>query len=232
MNMMLALLPLLAAPGFSQDEVWKSLKLGDRVQVIFRSGNMITGQLTAKPGDPRVKVAPVDYAVATELTLDVTLEYPGLNGTLSVPRKEIKEVRKLQNLDAQTMKRMQDELQKVQEAARVDEEERKRIEKERDARKPKPGDPADPAVPATTDPKDPAPDADRLKKGLDLLARFPPPEWGPHKVQEIIAKGLRKQPITLLEKEFGDNIGLWQEALAYQQAQKKAEKAPEKPEKK
>ncbi len=228
MNMMLALLPLLAAPGLSQDEVWKSLKLGDRVQVVFRSGNMITGQLTAKPGDPRVKVAAVDYAVAPELTLDVTLEYPGLNGTLTVPRKEIKEVRKLQNLDAQTMKRMQDELQKVQEAARVDEEERKRIEKERDARKPKAGDPADPAVPATPDGKEPAPDADRLKKGLELLARFPPPEWGPHRVQELAAKALRKQPITLTEKEFADNIGAWQEALAYQQAQKKAEKAPEK----
>lgn len=228
MNMMLALLSVLAAPASSQDEVWKSLKVGDRVQVIFRSGNMITGKLTVKPGDPRVKVAEVDYAVATELTMDVTLEFPGANGSLSISRKEIKEVRKLQNLDAQTMKRMQEELAKVQEAARVDEEERKRNEKERDSKKPKPGDPADPAVPANPDGKEPAVDADRLKKGLELLARFPAPEWGPHRVQELAAKALRKQPITLTEKEFADNIGLWTEAVAHQQAQKNKEKAPEK----
>jgi hypothetical protein len=200
--------------------------------VVFRSGNMITGQLTAKPGDPRVKVVEVDYTKVGELTLDVTLEYPGLNGTLSIPRKEIKEVRKLQNLDATTMKKLQDELKRVQEAAVADEAARKAAEGRRDAEaQAATAKPGDTATPAGTEASG-AVDA-RLKAGLDLLARYPPPEWGPHKVAELVAKAGRKQPITPTEKEFADNIGLWQEALNFKKAEeekkKKAEEAPKAP---
>jgi hypothetical protein len=193
---------------------------------------MITGQLTTKPGDPRVKVTEIDYTKTSELTLDVTLEYPGLNGTLSIPRKEIKEVRKLQNLDANTMKTLQEELKRVQEAAAADEAARKAAEGRRDAEaQAATAKPADQTTPASTE-ASAANDA-RLKAGMELLARYPPPEWGPHKVAELVAKAGRKQPITPTEKEFADNIGLWQEAFAAKQAEeakkKKAEEAPKTP---
>jgi hypothetical protein len=217
-----------------QDDVWKSLKLGDRVQVVFRSGSMITGQLTPKPGDPRVKVTAVDYTRLDAITLDVTLEYPGLNGTLSIPKKEIKEIRKLQNLDPATMKRLQEELRKVQEAALADELARKASEGERD-QKAKAAAAAgqkesEATAGASAQGGEIVKQAERLKQGLELLARFPPPEWGEHRISEITGKALRKQPISVLEKEFADNIGLWKDAFSYQEKQKageKKEKAPE-----
>jgi DNA-directed RNA polymerase subunit F len=228
-----ALAALLALPA--QDDVWKDLKLGDRVQVSFRSGSRITGVLVAKPGDPKVKVADIDYSKASELTLDVTLEFPGLNGSLSVSKKEIKEVRKLEKLDPATLQRLQDELRKVQQAAAADEVARKAAEQRRDqeaqaaleSRK-DPNTAADPGRAAAAGDLDP----DRLKKGLELLARFPPPEWGPERVQDITAKAIRKQPITLHEKEFADNIGLWTEALNHRKSQEKKDgKTPETPSK-
>ena len=44
---MLALLSLLGAQA--QDEVYKSLQTGDRVEVTFRNGNTLTGSLAAPP---------------------------------------------------------------------------------------------------------------------------------------------------------------------------------------
>jgi hypothetical protein len=221
---------MLAVLCSGQEDVWKSLKIGDRVQVVFRTGSMITGQLTPKPGDPRVKVAAIDYTRLDVITLDVTLEYPGLNGTLSIPKKEIKELRKLQNLDPATMKRLQEELRKVQEAALADEIARKASEGERD-QKAKAAAAAsqkesEASAEASAQGGEIVKQAERLKQGLELLARFPAPEWGQHRISEITGKALRKQPISILEKEFADNFGLWQEAQSYQEKQKK-EKAPE-----
>src|SRR6185369_843405 len=90
MKYSLMLLPLLASVASAQEDIWKTLAKGDRVQITFRSGNMLLGNLAPKPGDPRVAPAVVDYSAATEITLDLSLEYPGLNGTMTVPRKEIK----------------------------------------------------------------------------------------------------------------------------------------------
>ena len=107
MKYALLLLPFLASLAPAQDDPWKSLAKGDRVQVMFRSGNTILGNLTSKPVDPRVAPGPVDYASASEITIDVSLEYPGLNGTMTIPKKEIREIRKLGSLDAAAMKKIQ-----------------------------------------------------------------------------------------------------------------------------
>src|SRR2546422_8440875 len=114
MKYSLMLLPLLASVASAQDDLWKTLKKGDRVQLTFRSGNMILGNLALKPADPRVPPGPIDYSEASEVTIDLSLEYPGLNGTMTVAKKEIKEIRKLQNLDPQTMKRIEDEVKRIQ----------------------------------------------------------------------------------------------------------------------
>ena len=71
MKYTLLVLSLLASVASAQDDVWKSLSKGDRVQITFRSGNMIMGTLDHKPADPRLKQGTIDYSSVTELTLDV-----------------------------------------------------------------------------------------------------------------------------------------------------------------
>src|SRR5712672_306091 len=132
MKYSLLLLPFLASTALAQEDVWKSVKKGDRVQITFRSGNMISGNLDAKPADPRIPTGQIDYSAANEITLDVSLEYPGLNGTLTIAKKEIKDVRVLRNLDPATMKRITEEIKKIQAQINADEDKRKAAESERD----------------------------------------------------------------------------------------------------
>lgn len=229
MKYSLILLPLLATVASAQDDVWKQLAKGDRVQVTFRSGNMIQGTLDQKPVDPRVKAGAVDYSAATEVTIDVSLEYPGLNGTMTIPKKEIKEIRKIQNMDAATMKRIRDEMQRIQQQAATDEAARQAAERERDksasaARAA--------AIKAEADGKG---DKDKaaqllkefqdLQRGKELLQRFPPEKWGAKTIQEIAEKNLRKQPITLDEREFltEEVQRLWNMAFKAQQDSKAVE---------
>ena len=235
MKYSLILLPFLASVASSQDDLWKTLKKGDRIQVTFRSGNMITGQLEAKPGDPRIKGPEVDYGQATELTLDVSLEYPGLNGTMTIPKKEIKEIRLLQNLDPVTRKRLEDEVKKIQQQIAADESARKSSDEERSkaaaaavaaAAK---GDNAKKT--AAQKGEDLVKEAEELKKAMEIFSRFPPDKWGAQTMKEIADKTIRKQAITQEEREFLDPEvqRLWQKAIQFQAAQKASEGAKEKP---
>lgn len=234
MKYSLLLLPFLASVSFAQDDVWKSLKKGDRIQVTFRSGNMISGQLDTKPTDPRVK-SPIemDYSQATELTLDVSLEYPGLNGTLTIPKKEIKEIRLLQNLDPVTRKRLEDEVKRIQAQAAEDEKARKSADDDRNksaaAASAAAAKAASAQKAASQKGEDLVKEAEDLRKGLDLLARFPPDKWGPQTMKEIADKTIRKQSVTADERDFLDpeNQRLWLKALQYQASQKAPDKAPE-----
>ncbi len=238
MKYSLFVLPLLASVAFAQDDdVWKNVKRGDRVQVTFRSGNMILGSLANKPGDPRVSPVPVDYSTATDITLDLSLEYPGLNGTMTIPRKEIKELRKLQNIDAATLKRIQDEMKRIQDSAAKDDEERRLRESERDRMKAKDREKAE------KEDKDREKDREKggqllkefedLQKAKDVLKRFPPPQWGPKVIAEIGEKGIRRQPITAEEREFSseETQRLWNLAFKAQQ-DAEGDKKKEKPEEK
>jgi hypothetical protein len=226
MKYMLILLPFLASTASAQEDVWKLLKKGDRVQITFRSGNMISGQLTAKPGDPRFKAPELDFTQATEVTIDVSLEYPGLNGTMTIPKKEIKEIRLLQNLDPVTRQRLEEEVKKMKLQAAADEAARKASDDERTK--------AAAAAAAAAAKRDNAQktaskkgedlikEADDLKKGMDLLARFPPDKWGPQTMKEIADKTIRNQRVTADERDFVDpeTQRLWQMALQYAAAQK------------
>jgi len=232
MKYSLIVLPFLATLAFAQDDVWKSMKKGDRIQVTFRSGNMISGQLDSKPADPRIKTADVDYSQAAEITLDVSLEYPGLNGTMTIAKKEIKEIRLLQNLDPVTRKRLEDEVKRIQAQVSADERARKSSDEERAkaaAAAAKAAAKAEDAQKsATTKGEDLVKEADELKRGLELLARFPPDKWGPQTMKEIADKTIRNQRATPDERDFSENYALWQKALQYSQAEKKAEATKEK----
>jgi len=231
MKYSLLVLPLLASLAVAQDDPWKSLAKGDRVQVMFRSGNTILGSLTVKPADPRLPQGPVDFSAVSEITIDVSLEYPGLNGTMTIPKKEIKEIRKLGNLDAATMKKIQEEMQRIQKQASEDEKARKAAEGDRD----KAGKAAREAAEKAE--KDSAGDKDKgaallkdfqdLQKGKELLSRFPPDKYGPQTLKDMADMAVRKQPIPLDWREFADPEvqRLWTLANnARQQEEKKKEK--------
>jgi hypothetical protein len=229
MKYTLLLLPFLAVPAGAQDDFWKTLAKGDRLQVTFRSGNTIQGMLTSKPADPRVPEGAVDYSQADEITLDVSLEYPGLNGTISIPRKEIKEVRKLQNLDPVTMKRIQDEIARIKQQAAADDQARRAAELERDKEAKKKREDAEKIDKSASDLKNKGQaavkDLEDLQKGLDLLKKFPPGQYGPDTAKQVADKALRKQPVTPAETEFLDpeTQRLWMKAFEWQK-QQEAEK--------
>ncbi|HVR83776.1 MAG TPA: hypothetical protein VMU54_05645 [Planctomycetota bacterium] len=230
MRYSLLLLPFLVSTAVAQDDIWKSLSKGDRVSITFRSGNAIQGQLTGKPADPRIPEGPLDFSQLSEITIDVSLEYPGLNGTLSIPRKEIKEIRKLQNLDKATMDRINAEIARIRQQAAADEVARRALENEKDAALKKSRADAEKLDKSSKDLKDKGAaavkDLEDLQKGLDLLKRFPPGQYGPDTAKTVADKALRKQPITADERDFLDQETqrLWNKALEYQ---KSLDKAPD-----
>jgi hypothetical protein len=319
---LLALLPALA-----QDDVYKGLATGDRVEIQFRNGNTLTGALTAparlqmgpkkRSGRPegggapfylfifvegeggegasqmtavdawrkrfpeaavrriargqekevwdrhQVKVTPsiafeipggntalfpgfhsedrldealtkfragadgdgVDYSKESSLTIDLGLEYPGLDGTMTVPKTEIRGLRKLQNLDEATLRRLQEEKKRVKDEMQKDEARRR---EEESARVKRAEQDASAAAKAQADAdaaknelKSAVDKADRIQKGMALLKKFPPPTWGPEKAAEIGKKAQLRIPVTPDEREFLENIQLWGEAMRYQQEKEK-----------
>jgi hypothetical protein len=238
MKYSLLLFPLLASVASAQDDVWKQLAKGDRVQITFRSGNMILGTLDNKPADPRVQTGTVDYSTVGEITLDVSLEYPGLNGTMTVAKKEIKEIRKIQNMDAATMKRIREELARIKQQAESDEASRQAAERERDK--------AAAAARAEAIKKEGEEKGDKetgdklikafndLQEGKKLLERFPPEKYGPQTLKDMADMAVRKQPVPLDMREFAEPRvqELWNLALKARNeaaaAKKEKEKAEEK----
>lgn len=225
MKYALLILPLLASVATAQDDVWKQLSKGDRVQITFRSGNAISGSLTNKPADPRVQQGALDLSTLSEITLDVSLEYPGLNGTLSIPKQEIKEIRKLQNIDPETEKRIRAEIARIQAQSAEDDKARRALEDERDAKAKKDREDAAKLDKAAADAKNKGAgmvkEMEEIEKGLQLLKRFPPDKFGPQTAKEVADKSLLKIPVTPDEREFLDpeTQRLWNKALQYQKEQ-------------
>jgi hypothetical protein len=230
MKYALMILPFLASTAGAQDDIWKLLQKGDRVSITFRSGNAIAGQLASKPADPRTPPAAEDYSTATQITLDVSLEYPGLNGTLTIPKKEIKDIRKLQSMDAATEKRIREEIARIQKQTAADEASRQSFEAERQKAAMKAKAAEEKASQASADAKNKGQaavkDLEDLQKGLDLLKRFPPDKFGPQTAKEVADKSLLKIPVTPDEREFLDpeTQRLWNKARDYQNSQDKEKK--------
>lgn len=237
MKYSLLILPLLASLASAQDDVWKSLAKGDRVQITFRTGNTILGNLDSKPGDPRVKIGAIDYSTADEITLDLSLEYPGLNGTMSIMKKEIKEIRKLQALDPATMRRIQDELKRIQAQTAADEASRRASEGDRDKAAKAAREAADKLNEKAKGEKEKGEallkEFEELQKGNELLKRFPPDKYGPQSLKEMADMAVRKQPVPADLREFADPEiqRLWTKAVgALKEAKEKEEKAAPKKE--
>ncbi len=198
----LALAGFLAAGQETPDEVYKRLALGDRVEITLRSGATLTGKLVAparEAGEPAAGA--LDFTKEKALSLDMSIEYPGLSGTMTVRKDQIKSLRKVQNLTPDQVRKL--------------EEEKRKIEEDRKAPKPPPA--APPPAEAEKPKPSPKPSAedeakkkeDQLKKGAALYAKFPPSDWGPDRNAGIRLKLARSQALTPQEREFHEGFPLW-----------------------
>jgi hypothetical protein len=224
MKYVLFLIPFLATPALAQEDLFKGLSLSDRIQITFRSGGTITGQVVQNPG-MRKKVDPaadpskpqeVDFSKENEVTLDLGWEYPGLNGTMTIPKREIKDLRKLQNLDQATLDRLRGEKKKIEAQLAAQNAERRAAEKKRDEEarqamlkleKAKREAEKHAAKSGATADK-----MDRLKKGMDLMEKYPSSDWGPDRLKSIAQRAASKFPVTPDEQEFVQNFDVIQDA--------------------
>lgn len=234
MKYSLLLVPFLVSPACAQEDLWKSLAKGDRIQVTFRSGNTIQGTLDNKPADPRVPPGPIDYTTVSEITLDLSYEYPGVNGTMTIPRKDIKEIRKIQNMDPTTLRRIQEELKRIQARTAADEAKRRAEEADRDKlAKAEYQKALKEQAAADRDKKKGQKLLDEfsdLQKGKELLKRFPPDKYGPQTLKDAVDMAIRKQPVPPDYQAFADTETqrLWNLAVQAQQAEASQSASPDK----
>jgi len=191
----------LALVASDQDDI-KKLALGDRVEVTFPSGATLTGKVVADPG-AKEKVESVDLGQRKAFTIDVSLEYPGLTGTMTILKSQIKAVRRIRNLDAKTLEEI--------------ERQRAILKKQREEEAAKPKSPAPATEPAAPEPPKAPTDAkagqkklEDLKKGQELYAKYPPPAWGPDRNTAIRLKIVRGQIPLPAEQEFHSGFSLWE----------------------
>jgi hypothetical protein len=136
------------------------------------------------------------------------------------------------------MKRIQEEMKRIQQQAAADEAKRRTEEDERDkASKAKREEALKSEADADKDKDKGAQllkDFQDLQKGKDLLKRFPPDKYGPQTLKDVVDMGVRKQPVPPDIREFADpeNQRLWNLALRAQQDAQPAEKKEKVEEKK
>jgi hypothetical protein len=160
---------------------------GDRIEITFHSGATLAGTVTAPP--PRSDPGAV--------TLDVTWEYPGLNGTMTVAKKEIRSIRRLRVLDDKTKQQLA--------------EMKKRIaEDPAQAPAPKPAPAPEPPPKPEPVPDDQAKkEAEELQRAREFYATFPAPDWSEERRNAIRLKKFRGQVPTPAEREFEAGFELW-----------------------
>lgn len=152
---------------------------GDRVEITFASGGTVIGTIVATP-----KTAP-----ATALTLDLSSEY-GLTGTLSVPKGDVRNIRRLRPMLKPVIG---DPVPQT--------------------------DPVPPPAPkpVVVTPEPPKPEVvvpDELQKAREFYAKFPAPDWSVERRNAIRLKKYRGQIPTPTEREFEAGFELWEKGRA------------------
>jgi hypothetical protein len=176
----------------------------------------------------------VDYTKETHVTLDMGYEYPGLNGTMTLAKRDIKEIRPLQKLDQVTLQRLAEEKARIRRELEVQNETRRKAEDARDEKAKEALEAAEKEEKTKgavgNELQAAVEKAERIQKGREYLKKFPPPEWGPERLKQIANKGLTRIPVTVDERQFSEVYDLWLEARKYEEEQqkKKTEKPPEK----
>ncbi|HLY08232.1 MAG TPA: hypothetical protein VKW04_02895 [Planctomycetota bacterium] len=199
MLIFMALLPSLATGVPAQDSSWKGLSVGDRIEVTLLNGATICGTIV----EPRSKSPTVDIGAESAVTLDVSVEVPGLDGTMTFAKRDLRGFRRLR---VHVGTGVPGEL-KAPPPASLKIEAPKPAAKE--ATGPTPEDaPVPPAAPAGTDTED-------LKKAIEFYAAFPPPYWGPERHTMDVQKRARGQALSPAERDFEAGYPtLWEKGRA------------------
>lgn len=244
----LTALVILASAALAQ-EGYDKIKVGDRVQVTLNNKNVIQGHvrtpvhLTPAQRDKKVSSEDFDLSKTPNLTLDLTYSNPGLGkgASLTISRGDIVSVEVLTPLTPE-------ETEKIEKALEAERENLKKIEALRQENERKrteallAGESDEENAAALEAAKDEEEKA-KIQAMIDLLNRFPPSEYGPETITEIIRKATIELPISEEEKEFQRQYGEWTKAKEYldnmkkeaeekaAEAEKEAEKATEASEK-
>lgn len=237
-----AILAVLAAPAAAQEkaeEIWKGIKVGDRVELTLKSEFAIRGKIVLEAIDedglPTTKVdTSVDLSKEKTIVLDVAMEYPELTGLMGIERIQVKAVRKLPDLTPEEAKAIE-EARKEAEAGKEKEEAGRRARAAKDdlermkqiqaAEKRRKDEEAGRLA------ADLQKQAELIKKAKAIYDKFPPEKgWGPEMMQKLQQKALLKQLPTPEEREFAENFELWNQYHQYLMGEKeKKEKKPATP---
>jgi len=177
--------------------------------VTLRGGSHLQGRLLEPAADREHGAAPTDFTKARFLTLDLSLEYPGLNGTVTVSKSEVLGLQKLKPFDPKELEARRTSAEAIERARK----------KEEQAAAEEPSPPPVPTAEAPAPskkahaPKSPTVLAKDLIAGLELYLKYPPSDgWGPEREQGIRLKLYRSQLPTLPEREFHEGFPLWMQA--------------------
>ena len=137
---------------------------------------------------------------------------------MTLQKKEIKEVRKLQSLDKETMDRLRKQKAQIQKDLERQNQQRvaesKKKEQETLAASTAQGEKVKSESEIAAAAAEDAKNQKLVEEGLKLLKRFPPESgWGPDKFKEISQKSrIKLLPITPDETDFMQNYPLWSRA--------------------
>lgn len=188
---------------------------GDRVEIILTNENSFRGSVTELTSD--------------YITIDISLEYKALNGTITIEFTSIKTVTKLLPLSAEYIKKLLEEKGEAKKSIEKQNEElkhaREAVEKgeldtataeEKAKKKEKKKKSLEEAIKGS----------EEMQKSLNLLSEFPPgEEWNEEKYKQLknkfVVTGMTP---TETEQKFLDNYELWKKGAQYME---ESEKAPE-----
>lgn len=195
--LLLALLGPAAPALFAQADPFEGLQVGQRVEVILKNNTIFRGE--------------VHWIASDRIKLDVTYDTTELQGYLTFHKTEVRSasvVKELTEKDKQRILREKNaKIHKYQDelAARAKREQGGEMEKGADAE-------AGKGPNEGETPKDPKQAAEEKARQAqkDLLAKFPPDDWGKERYEQIQATA--EQSRTELEKEFMAGFDRWQAA--------------------
>lgn len=213
MSLTLILTAFLALQDKHETGVFDDLPIGRHVLVTLKNTNTFTGVVYQVSG-------PKDHP--TMLTLDISYDFPGIDGWITFRSMNVKSVKTLPDItDDLARARLQDKLKAVEERQKS-EAERQEAEKTRadEIRAKAEADAVAKALETPVTPETALKDAGDLATGLELYKKYPPDQgWGEKKFFEITLKAQNdKSSLTPQEKEFFGTYMYWEKADAHLKA--------------
>jgi hypothetical protein len=225
-----------SAQESTKEDLFKGIKMGDRVEITLKSEFAVRGKLVQSTISDEGKIVltsdpTVDLSKLTKVILDVSLEYPELlGGEFGVERVNMRSVRKLRQLTKEEAEAFEKVRQEALEATRKSDDARRSASAKDDQAKLDEIEAAERKKREAALGKEAADlkmKLEQLEKAAAVYKKYPPPQWGPQTMQEIAQKAQLKLPISAEMQDFGKNFELWNSYNEYVKS-KKEEKPPPK----